>query len=176
MIWATVSSRSCFCWLYRASPSSAAKNIINLTSVKCYLSLEDQLRSLLPLLPSPTSSPGIPGSWHFPDYDSICVEFLQLQALGRGPFSSLLFLLLQSLQGTLQPPEHSLAKTRGVGPVTGTWNNQLLEDTAQPLFSLWCSNSICFPCLSGRKALSDRLCYQISEHFHLQAFPWRRNS
>ena len=35
MIWATVSSRSCFCWLYRASPFSAAKNIINLVSVKC---------------------------------------------------------------------------------------------------------------------------------------------
>ena len=30
MIWATVSFRSCFCWLYRASPSLAAKNIINL--------------------------------------------------------------------------------------------------------------------------------------------------
>ena len=26
MIWATVSSQSCFCWLYRASPSLAAKN------------------------------------------------------------------------------------------------------------------------------------------------------
>ena len=33
MVWATVSSRSCFCWLYRAFPSSAAKNIINLISV-----------------------------------------------------------------------------------------------------------------------------------------------
>ena len=33
MIQATVSSRSCFCWLYRASPSLAAKNIINLISV-----------------------------------------------------------------------------------------------------------------------------------------------
>ena len=33
MIWAAVSSRSCFCWLYRASPSLAAKNIINLISV-----------------------------------------------------------------------------------------------------------------------------------------------
>ena len=33
MIWAPVSSRSCFCWLYRASPSLAAKNIINLISV-----------------------------------------------------------------------------------------------------------------------------------------------
>ena len=33
MIWATISSRSCFCWLYRASPSLAAKNIINLISV-----------------------------------------------------------------------------------------------------------------------------------------------
>ena len=32
MIWATVSSRSCFCWLYRASSSLAAKNIINLIS------------------------------------------------------------------------------------------------------------------------------------------------
>ena len=32
MIWATVSSQSYFCWLYRASPSSAAKNIINLIS------------------------------------------------------------------------------------------------------------------------------------------------
>ena len=30
MIWATVSSWSCFCWLYRASPSLAAKNILNL--------------------------------------------------------------------------------------------------------------------------------------------------
>ena len=33
MISATVSSWSCFCWLYRASPSLAAKNIINLISV-----------------------------------------------------------------------------------------------------------------------------------------------
>ena len=33
MIWATVSSWSCFCWLYRASPSLAAKNTINLISV-----------------------------------------------------------------------------------------------------------------------------------------------
>ena len=32
MIWATVSSWPCFCWLYRASPSLAAKNIINLIS------------------------------------------------------------------------------------------------------------------------------------------------
>ena len=33
MIWATVSSRSCFCWLYTASPSLATKNVINLISV-----------------------------------------------------------------------------------------------------------------------------------------------
>ena len=33
MVWATVSSWSCFCWLYRASPSLAAKNINNLISV-----------------------------------------------------------------------------------------------------------------------------------------------
>ena len=33
MIWATVSSWSCFCWLYRASPSLAAKNIIDLILV-----------------------------------------------------------------------------------------------------------------------------------------------
>ena len=29
MIWATVSSWSCFCWLYNASPSLAAKNMID---------------------------------------------------------------------------------------------------------------------------------------------------
>ena len=33
MIWAMVSSRSYFCWLYRASPSLTAKNMINLISV-----------------------------------------------------------------------------------------------------------------------------------------------
>ena len=33
MTWVTVSSWSCFCYLYRASPSLAAKNIINLISV-----------------------------------------------------------------------------------------------------------------------------------------------
>ena len=33
MIWATVSSWYCFCWLYRVSPPLAAKNIINLISV-----------------------------------------------------------------------------------------------------------------------------------------------
>ena len=33
MIWATVSSWCCFCWLCRASPSLAAKNIVNLISV-----------------------------------------------------------------------------------------------------------------------------------------------
>ena len=32
-IWATVSSKSCFCWLYRASTSLVTKNIINLISV-----------------------------------------------------------------------------------------------------------------------------------------------
>ena len=33
MIWAAVSSWSCFCWLYRASPSLAAKKTINLILV-----------------------------------------------------------------------------------------------------------------------------------------------
>ena len=33
MIWATVSSQSCFCWLWKASPSLAPKNAINLISV-----------------------------------------------------------------------------------------------------------------------------------------------
>ena len=33
MTWATVTSQSGFCWLYRASPSLAAKNIISLISV-----------------------------------------------------------------------------------------------------------------------------------------------
>ena len=33
MIWATVSSRFCFCWLDRASLSLVAKNIINMISV-----------------------------------------------------------------------------------------------------------------------------------------------
>ena len=39
MIWATVTSRSCFCWLNRASPSSATKNIISLTSVLTVMSV-----------------------------------------------------------------------------------------------------------------------------------------
>ena len=33
MIWASFNSWSCFCWLYRASPCLAAKNIINLISI-----------------------------------------------------------------------------------------------------------------------------------------------
>ena len=33
MIWATVSSWFCFCWLYRASPSLTAKNIIKLIGI-----------------------------------------------------------------------------------------------------------------------------------------------
>ena len=33
MIWATVSSQSCFCWLCRVSPSLATNNIINLILV-----------------------------------------------------------------------------------------------------------------------------------------------
>ena len=33
MIWAKISSWSCFCWLCRAPPSSATKNIINLLSI-----------------------------------------------------------------------------------------------------------------------------------------------
>ena len=33
MIWATINSMSCFCWLFRASPSLATKNIINLILV-----------------------------------------------------------------------------------------------------------------------------------------------
>ena len=154
MIWATVSSRSCFCWLYRASPSSAAKNMINLVSVKCYLSLEDQLRSLLPLLPSPTSSPGTPGILHFPDCDSICVEFLQLPALGRGPVSSLLFLLLQGLQGTLQPPEHSLAKTWGVGLLLGHETTSFLKT----------QHNLCFPYAAGLDSILGLFMLSILSH------------
>ena len=33
MIWAIIISQSCFCWLYIASPSLAAKNVISLISV-----------------------------------------------------------------------------------------------------------------------------------------------
>ena len=33
MIWATVSYRSCFCWLYAVAPSSATKNVLSLISV-----------------------------------------------------------------------------------------------------------------------------------------------
>ena len=44
MVWATVSSWSCFCWLYRASPSLTTKNIVNLISV---LTSGDALWSLL---------------------------------------------------------------------------------------------------------------------------------
>ena len=33
MIWATVSSQYCFCWLYGVSPTLPAKNIINLISL-----------------------------------------------------------------------------------------------------------------------------------------------
>ena len=49
MIWATVSLQSCFCWLYRVSPSSAAKNIINLISVLtiCWCPCEELIVVLL---------------------------------------------------------------------------------------------------------------------------------
>ena len=46
MNWATVISWSWFCWLYRVSPSSAARNTINLISVLtiwCYLDVESSL-------------------------------------------------------------------------------------------------------------------------------------
>ena len=33
MIWATFSSQSCFCWLYRVSPTSATRKIISLILV-----------------------------------------------------------------------------------------------------------------------------------------------
>ena len=33
MIWATVSSWSCFCWVYRATPFLSTKNIINLICI-----------------------------------------------------------------------------------------------------------------------------------------------
>ena len=43
---------------------------------------------------SPSSSPGPPGILHFPGCGSVCVEFLQLPALGKCPVPSLLLLLL----------------------------------------------------------------------------------
>ena len=33
MVWSTVSSKSCFCWLYTTFPSSAMRNVISLISV-----------------------------------------------------------------------------------------------------------------------------------------------
>ena len=60
MVWATVSSWSCFCWLNRASPSLVAKNIINLLLVLTFwwcpcvevslVLLEDNTSCLLCLL------------------------------------------------------------------------------------------------------------------------------
>ena len=87
--------------------------------VKCYLSLEAHLKSFLHLLFSSNSLPVSLGILHFPARGSVCVEFLQLPAPGRGSVSSLLILLLQGFWGSLHPPGHSLAKIRGVGPVTG---------------------------------------------------------
>ena len=52
MILATVSSWSCFCWLYRASSSLAAKNIMNLISVSAvwwYPCIESSLVLLWPV-------------------------------------------------------------------------------------------------------------------------------
>ena len=45
MIWATVSSWFCFCWLYRGSASSATKNIINLISVLDFPRDSDSMKS-----------------------------------------------------------------------------------------------------------------------------------
>ena len=93
MIWATVSSWSCFCWLYRASPSLAAKNIISLISVltiqftsvqfSCSVisnSLQPhELQHIRPPCPSP--SPGVhsnsrPSSqWCHPANSSSVVPF-----------------------------------------------------------------------------------------------------
>lgn len=87
--------------------------------VKCYLFLEAHLKSFLRLLSSSNSLPVSLGILPFPACGSVCVEFLQLPAQGGGSVSSLLLLLLQGFWGSLHPPGHSLAKIRGVGPVTG---------------------------------------------------------
>ena len=88
--------------------------------VKCYLSLEACLKSFLCLLSSSVFLPVSPGILHFPGCRSVCVEFLQLPAPGRGPVSSLLLPLLPGLRGSLHPPGHSLARILGMEPVTGT--------------------------------------------------------
>ena len=54
---------------------------------------------------------------YFPGCGSVFVEFLKLPALGRCPVSSM---LLPLFQGSLHPPRHSLARIRGVGPISGT--------------------------------------------------------
>ena len=58
MIWATVSSWSCFRWLYRTSPSLAAKNIINLTECG---PLEKGMANHFSILA--WRIPGIGGAW-----------------------------------------------------------------------------------------------------------------
>ena len=77
MLWATVSSRSCFCWLYRASPFLAAKNIIKINLfqigyILCLSVLSVQFSSVAqscPTLCSPMnrSMPGLPVHHKLPE-------------------------------------------------------------------------------------------------------------
>ena len=75
MIWATVSSQSCFCWLYRASPSLAAKNIVNLTlvltiwwcpCVESSLVLLEEVFAMTSAFSSQNSISLCPASFHIP--------------------------------------------------------------------------------------------------------------
>ena len=117
---------------------------------------------------SPSSSPGPPGTLHFPGCGSVFVEFLQLPALGRCPVSSLLLFLLQGLQGSLHPPRHSLARIRGVGPLPGHEATSFVKTQHHTSFT--CVEYLDLFSLSVMiKVLSDRQCHHISECFHLWA-------
>ena len=104
--------------LHSGCPSKAFPYLPH--QVKCYFFLEAHLKSFLRLLSSSNSLPVSLGILPFPACGSVCVEFLQLPALGRCPVSSLLLLLLQGLQGSLPQPRHSMAKIQDVEPISGT--------------------------------------------------------
>jgi len=161
MIWATLSSQSYFCWLYRASPSSATKNTIDLILLLtiCYvespLAFLERVFSMTSVFSWQNSSSLCPTSF--------CTPRPNLSLLP----GSLDFLLLHSsslwwkakvkvtqscvmLCGTMDcSPWISLGQNTGVGSQSKTRDWTQVSHIAGGLFTSWATREkdIFFWCL-----------------------------
>ena len=158
MIWATISSSSYFFWLYRASPSSTAKNIINLISeltiwwclrVELSFELLERVFAITIVFSWPNSVSLHPSSFCIPRLFLpviLCISWLPTFAFQSPMIKRTFFFLFFNINSSRCRPFHRTAQLQLL------WHHWL----GHRLGSLWCCMVTCKLMISNRFSYTQR--------------------